>query len=155
MPPKAAAPPVAAAIEKKDGAKVVYITIPLIGDESVKISLNTTCRVDILIDCAIRKLTKQFADKIATAETELATANGVESPVAETVNNIQTLLTRLREALGRLKECNVSCADLIENGVAVNLGNSLPLTASEILRPSGVYKLATIAAEAGQAPTPI
>jgi len=157
MPPKVAAAVVPAAIEKKDGAKVVYITLSSAPGSDVKIMLNTSCRTDVLVDAALRAMAKEVTARVSAGDVQLVTLKGAVAEGAEESPELVELtatLARLRQALTILNSSNVNNLDLIEvsTGTAVSTSKALSDQASTILRPSGIYKLATcVEGQASQA----
>ena len=158
MPPKAAAAPAVLPVEKKEGAKVVYLTVPLVEGEVLKVSLNPTCRTDILVDAALQQLSREAAKRTTAVESSISSlkaaagdrdSNG-EVGDASTPPWLQdeALLARLKEIAKALATtASVNNVELVEvsNGAKTSLGGALlAQVASEILRPSGVYGICVV-----------
>ena len=147
MPPKAAAAPAVAPVEKKEGAKVVYITHPVVGDESIKVALNPVCRTDIFLHNAISLLAKEFSKRATATEATLVAAKAVAAASGDSTaapdGETETLVARLKDTAKSLSATlGLQSFDLVEtaNDSKVVLG-PMSAQASEILRPAGVYKL--------------
>jgi len=146
MPPKAAAAPAVAPVEKKEGAKVVYITHPVVGDESIKVALNPVCRTDIFLHNAISLLAKEFSKRATATEATLVAAKAVAAASGDSTaapdGETETLVSRLKDTAKSLSTLGLQSIDLVEtaNDSKVVLG-PMSAPASEILRPAGVYKL--------------
>jgi len=146
MPPKAAATPAVAPVEKKEGAKVVYITHPVVGDEVIKVALNPSCRTDIMLNNAISLLAKEFSKRAMATEATLIAAKAAAAASGDSTSapdgETETLVARLKEVAKSLTASSLQSIDLVEtaNGSKVVFG-PMAAQASEILRPAGVYKL--------------
>ena len=152
MPPKTAAVPAVEPVQKKEGAKVVYITIPLIGEGEVRLGLNPTARTDIFIDSALTQFVNEFTKRTTATEATLAAAKALAAaavPAGEgavpdaAVVEAEELLRRLQTVTKALQSASVNNVELLEvvNGAKVPLASVLSQPASEIVRPSGVYRL--------------
>jgi len=156
MPPKAA--PVVAAPTSKEGGKIIYITCCLLDATELKVVLNPTCRLDILLDAAKKALLKEVVSLTASVNMTLqastvavaAEAGGggdgggeEASGSAEEVVKAKALLARLQEMQSTLQSTTVNNMELQESGSAniLNVKENLAKPASDILRPSGVFKI--------------
>jgi len=158
MPPKAAAAPAVAPIEKKAGAKVARVQILVAGEESLSVTVNLSCRVDILVDYSLTHLTKQFSARLTLEEAALASAKAIAAAQTDsaaaapdgTVVDIsakEALVERLKTVSTTLSKATVTTVELIEvaSSARVTTSNSFSSPASEIIRPSGIYWLALAA----------
>jgi len=143
MPPKAAVAAVAP-VEKRDGAKVAYVLLPLLGDDSVQVILNTSCRVDVFIDNALTTVAKEVSKRIVASETALAAAKvlAAAQPDGPSLDSLSDLLTRLKECSELLASASVASMDLVEvSNSAKVVFEDMAGSASEVVGPSRVYRL--------------
>lgn len=149
MPPKAVAPAAPAAIEKKEGAKVVYIVIALQNDE-LRQSVNPSCRCDIILYTVLKVVTKELVTRITAGESQLLIMRAGAAPddadQTEVIVNTTTALQRMRAILQILESSSASTLDLIDgaSNTPISIAKSLELQGTEVLRPGGTYKLASI-----------
>ena len=147
MPPKAAAVAVPAAIERKDGAKVVYVSI--CGEQDLMVALNPVCHLDILLDAAIKALSKNLSARQQKAEVQLQALAGSVAGDAESpeLPAVMAARERYRTAAAVLHNsataASVTLIDAAGSPIVLD-GIILEGLASEVLRPSGQYKLATL-----------
>jgi hypothetical protein len=141
MPPKAAVAAVAP-VEKRDGAKVAYV---LLGDDNVKVVLNTSCRGDIFMDNALTIVAKEVSKRIVATESALAAAKALaaaqpDGPALD--SSLSDILTRLKECSELLASNSVTSIDLVDviTGTKV-VFEDMASSASEVLGPSRVYRL--------------
>jgi hypothetical protein len=145
MPPKAAVAAVAP-VEKRDGAKVAYVLLPLLGDDSVKVFLNTSCRADIFMDNALTTVAKEVSKRIVASESALAAAKALAAAQPDGPSHdsslISDLLTRLKECSELLASASVASMDLVEvSNSAKVVFEDMAGSASEVVGPSRVYRL--------------
>ena len=143
MPPKAAVAAVAP-VEKRDGAKVAYVLLPLLGDDSVQVVLNTSCRADLFIDNALTTVAKEVSKRIVASESALAAAKALAAaqPDGPSLDSLSDLLTRLKECSELLASASVASMDLVEvSNSAKVVFEDMAGSASEVVGPSRVYRL--------------
>lgn len=160
----AAEPPAA---EKKEGSNICYISIPLkLSEEdtsSIDSTMNTNCRVDIILDNARRSLLKiiQTQEKtpqpapldplpLPVAEEGAEEGDAAPEPVEDTrPDPIEAWRVRM-ERLSVIKEKLLAAAvtDLeLFNEAAVNIQQNLEQNGTEVLAPSTKYSIGVLVGE--------
>jgi len=162
MGPKAA--PVAEASPLRDGANLIYIQCSLPGESGVvSVSMNLNCRVDIILDFAMKLLKQEVASRTVKIQAELANpevpvANkpegeegaASEEKDAETINTekkgVHDRLVSLSEALQAVSGLDsVELED--ESGTHIGVQELLAQNGVEALKPAHAYKIGVISAE--------
>lgn len=111
-------------------------------------ALNPSCRLDILFDAAIKALIKDVSARQQKAEVQLQGLAGSVGGDAETtqLDAIMAARERYRAVAAILLSATAATVTLIDaTGSPIALdAKVLESLASEVLRPSGQYKLAAL-----------
>ena len=152
MGPKAA--PATEAAPLREGANLFYVQCALPGESGfVRVSMNLNCRVDIILDFAMKLLKQEVASRVVKIQAELAnpeTGAAVEEKDAETIS------TEKKELLDRLVTISetlqsVGGLDSVEledeSGAQIGIQELLAQNGIEVLKPAHAYKIGTIGGE--------
>ncbi len=156
MGPKAAPAPEAAPLQ--EGANVIYFRAALISEQFATVVMNLNCRVDIILDSALRLLAKDIEGRIVKVQAELANPD-VPAPKSESEEGLRDaetiasekkeLLDRLVAIIDKLKEVSdLSSVELQdESSTSIGVQSLLVQNGVEALKPAHKYTVGVVEGE--------
>jgi hypothetical protein len=154
MGPKAA--PAAEAAPLREGANIVYIRCSVAEDDHATVKVNLNCRVDIILDNALKLMLKDIGVRLARVGAEIANPEpiipkpegeaGDENTIVTEKKALQDRLLAIQEAIHQVSGLeSVELQDEAQTAVCVK--DLLSQNAVEALKPGHKYTIGFLGGE--------